>query len=176
MSKLLADQIANYDDNGPIEIKEGLNIASGKPLQVAGSAGSSGNVLVSSGTTVSWSNALDNSGNWDDAHGWGNHAAAGYLTSVPALSLDGLSNVDATTGLQNGSILKYNGASWEVAPDLNDNDNTTYVQSSVADGGNVKLRLTGSDATNDDILVTAGTNVTFSSVTSAGFTIVVIFF
>ena len=31
MSKLLADQIANYDDNGPIEIKEGLNIASGKP-------------------------------------------------------------------------------------------------------------------------------------------------
>ena len=171
MSKLLADQIANYDDNGPIEIKEGLNIASGKPLQVAGSAGSSGNVLVSSGTTVSWSNALDNSGNWDDAHGWGNHAAAGYLTSVPALSLDGLSNVDATTGLQNGSILKYNGASWEVAPDLNDNDNTTYVQSSVADGGNVKLRLTGSDATNDDILVTAGTNVTFSSVTVNGFTI-----
>ena len=171
MSKLLADQIANYDDNGPIEIKEGLNIASGKPLQVAGSAGSSGNVLVSSGTTVSWSNALDNSGNWDDAHGWGNHALAGYLTSVPALALDGLSNVDATTGLQNGSILKYNGASWEVAPDLNDNDNTTYVQSSVADGGNVKLRLTGSDATNDDILVTAGTNVTFSSVTVNGFTI-----
>ena len=171
MSKLLADQIANYDDNGPIEIKEGLNIASGKPLQVAGSAGSSGNVLVSSGTTVSWSNALDNSGNWDDAHGWGNHALAGYLTSVPALSLDGLSNVDATTGLQNGSILKYNGASWEVAPDLNDNDNTTYVQSAQASGGNVNLRLTGSDATNDDILVTAGTNVTFSSVTVNGFTI-----
>ena len=87
MSKILADQIANYDDNGPIEIKEGLNIASGKPIQIAGSAGSNGNVLVSNGTTVSWSNALDNSGNWDDAHGWGNHAAAGYLTSVPALSL-----------------------------------------------------------------------------------------
>ena len=157
MSKLLADQIANYDDNGPIEIKEGLNIASGKPLQVAGSAGSNGNVLVSSGTTVSWSNALDNSGNWDDAHGWGNH--------------DGLSNVDATTGLQNGSILKYNGASWEAAPDLNDNDNTTYVQSAQASGSNVNLRLTGSDATNDDILVSAGTNVTFSSVSVNGFTI-----
>tara|TARA_E500000331_G_C17248513_1_gene710101 strand:- start:164 stop:1333 length:1170 start_codon:yes stop_codon:yes gene_type:complete len=171
MSKLLADQIANYDDNGPIEIKEGLNIASGKPLQVAGSAGSNGNVLVSSGTTVSWSNALDNSGNWDDAHGWGNHAAAGYLTSVPAMALDGLSNVDATTGLQNGSILKYNGASWEAAPDLNDNDNTTYVQSAQASGSNVNLRLTGSDATNDDILVSAGTNVTFSSVSVNGFTI-----
>jgi hypothetical protein len=171
MSKLLADQIANYDDNGPIEIKEGLNIASGKPLQVAGSAGSNGNVLVSSGTTVSWSNALDNSSNWDDAHGWGNHASAGYLTSVPALSLDGLSNVDATTGVANGSILKYNGSSWEAATDLNDNDNTTYVQSSQASGSNVNLRLTGSDATNDDILLTAGTNVTFSSVSVNGFTI-----
>jgi len=276
MSKILADQIANYDDNGPIEIKEGLNIASGKPIQIAGSAGSNGNVLVSNGTTVSWSNALDNSSNWDTAfgwgnhasagylvssgsnltlgdleltgggseslirdtrttsvlkigadklwlqnkdgnepyleatdngsvklyhnffpklettatgitvtgeiitdggnstdwntaHGWGNHASAGYLTSVPALALDGLSNVDATTGVANGSIIKYNGASWEVAPDLN--DNTTYVQSAQASGGNVNLRLTGSDATNDDILITAGTNVTFSSVTVNGFTI-----
>ena len=134
MSKLLADQIANYDDNGPIEIKEGLNIASGKPIQIAGSAGSNGNVLVSNGTTVSWSNALDNSGNWDTAFGWGNHAVAGYSTT---------------------------------------DTNTTYAQSSVADGSNVNLRLTagGSGSGNDDILVTAGTNVTFSSVTSAGFTI-----
>ena len=173
MSKILADQIANYDDNGPIEIKEGLNIASGKPIQIAGSAGSNGNVLVSNGTTVSWSNALDNSGNWDTAFGWGNHASEGYLTSVPALALDGLSNVDATTGLQNGSILKYNGASWEVAPDLNDNDDTTYAQSAVASGSNVNLRLTagGSGSGNDDILVSAGSNISFSSVTSAGFTI-----
>tara|TARA_B100001113_G_scaffold186980_1_gene153143 strand:- start:44 stop:1210 length:1167 start_codon:yes stop_codon:yes gene_type:complete len=173
MSKVLADQIANYNDNGPIEIKEGLNIASGKPLQIAGSAGSNGNVLVSSGTTVSWSNALDNSSNWDTAHGWGNHASAGYLTSVPAMALDGLSNVDATTGVQNGYIIKYNGASWEVAPDLNDNDNTTYAQSSVASGSNVNLRLTagGSGSGNDDILLTAGTNVSFSSVTAGGFTI-----
>ena len=50
MSKILADQIANYDDNGPIEIKEGLNIASGKPIQIAGSAGSNGNVLAVSYT------------------------------------------------------------------------------------------------------------------------------
>ena len=134
MSKLLADQIANYDDNGPIEIKEGLNIASGKPIQIAGSAGSNGNVLVSNGTTVSWSNALDNSSNWDTAFGWGNHAVAGYSTT---------------------------------------DTNTTYAQSSVADGSNVNLRLTagGSGSGNDDILVTAGSNVSFSSVTSAGFTI-----
>jgi hypothetical protein len=49
--------------------------------------------------------------------------------------------------------------------------NTTYSQSSVSDSGNVNLRLTGSDLTNDDILLTAGSNVTFSDITADGFTI-----
>jgi len=48
---------------------------------------------------------------------------------------------------------------------------TTYSQSSVASGANVNLRLTGSDATTDDILITAGTNISFSAVTANGFTI-----
>ena len=49
--------------------------------------------------------------------------------------------------------------------------NTTYTQSSVADGSNVKLRLTDSQTVNDDILITAGNNITISSVTAGGFTI-----
>jgi len=49
--------------------------------------------------------------------------------------------------------------------------NTTYTQAAVADGSNVNLRLTGSDSTTDDILLTAGTNITFSSVTAGGLTI-----
>ena len=164
MSKLLADQIANYDDNGPIEIKEGLNIASGKPLQVAGSAGSNGNVLVSSGTTVSWSNALDNSSNWDTAFGWGNHASGGYLTSLgdaAGVTTAKITNWDEAHGWGDHSVAGY----------ITSDNNTTYVQSAQASGSNVNLRLTGSDATNDDILVTAGTNITFSSVTVNGFTI-----
>ena len=32
MSKLLANQIANYGDDAPIEIKEGLNIPAGKTI------------------------------------------------------------------------------------------------------------------------------------------------
>ena len=50
MSKLLANQIANYGDDAPIEIKEGLNIPAGKPIQAAGSAGSAGQVLSTTGT------------------------------------------------------------------------------------------------------------------------------
>ena len=164
MSKILADQIANYDDNGPIEIKEGLNISSGKPIQIAGSAGSNGNVLVSDGTTVSWSNALDNSGNWDTAFGWGNHASGGYLTSLgdaAGVTTAKINNWDEAHGWGDHSAAGY----------ITSDNNTTYVQSAVADGSNVDLRLTGSDGTNDDILLTAGTNVTFSSVTANGFTI-----
>jgi len=53
MSKILANEIANYGDNAPIDLKEGLNIPAGKPLQAAGSAGSSGQVLSSTGTSIS---------------------------------------------------------------------------------------------------------------------------
>ena len=54
MSKLLTNQIANYDDNGPVEAKEGMNFPTGKPLQVAGSPGASGAYLKSDGTGLVW--------------------------------------------------------------------------------------------------------------------------
>ena len=54
MSKLLANQIANYNDNGPVEVKDGVNIPTGKPLQVAGGTGTSGDYLKSTGSSVAW--------------------------------------------------------------------------------------------------------------------------
>ena len=63
MSKILANEIANYGDNAPIDLKEGLNIPAGKPLQAAGSAGSSGQVLSSTGTSISWITPFDGSYN-----------------------------------------------------------------------------------------------------------------
>jgi hypothetical protein len=56
MSKLLTNQIANYNDNGPVEAKEGLNFPTGKPLQVAGSPGAAGEFLKSTGTGLVWDN------------------------------------------------------------------------------------------------------------------------
>ena len=61
MSKILANQIANYGDNSPIEVKEGVNIPAGKPLQVAGSAGTSGQVLSTTGTQLQWVTPFDGS-------------------------------------------------------------------------------------------------------------------
>ena len=56
MSKLLTNQIANYNDNGPVEAKEGVNFPTGKPLQVSGSPGASGEFLKSTGTGLVWDN------------------------------------------------------------------------------------------------------------------------
>ena len=55
MSKLLANQISNYNDNGPVEVKDGVNIPTGKPLQVAGANGTSGQYLTSTGSSIAWS-------------------------------------------------------------------------------------------------------------------------
>ena len=54
MSKLLANQIANYNDNGPVEVKEGLNLPTGKPLQLNGIVGTSGQYLTTDGTSLQW--------------------------------------------------------------------------------------------------------------------------
>ena len=54
MSKLLTNQISNYTDDGPVEVKDGLNVATGKPFQVAGSAGTSGQYLKSTGSSIVW--------------------------------------------------------------------------------------------------------------------------
>ena len=59
MSKILANEIANYGDDAPIDLKEGLNIPAGKPIQAAGIAGTSGQVLSSTGTSINWITPFD---------------------------------------------------------------------------------------------------------------------
>jgi len=63
MSKILANQIANYGDNSPDEVKEGVNIPAGKPIQASGAAGSSGQLLSSTGSSIAWIDAFDRSYN-----------------------------------------------------------------------------------------------------------------
>ena len=88
MSKILANQIANYLDNAPIEIKEGLNIPSGKPLQVDGTPGTSGQVLTSNGTGLDWVTPPYFSGAYADLTG---------LPTIPAAQIN--SDWNSTTGV-----------------------------------------------------------------------------
>ena len=176
MSKLLANEIANYGDNAPIDLKEGLNIPAGKPIQAAGVSGSSGMVLSSTGSSIAWTlpfdgnyNTLTNrptipaaqinadwnasSGlsvilnkptvppltsltvnsvgtanlsfnaangeftytppdlsNYDTAYGWGNHASAGYLTSLgdaAGVTTSKITNWDTSYGWGNHASAGY---------------------------------------------------------------------
>ena len=65
----------------------------------------------------------DNSTEWDLAYGWGDHAAAGYLTTV---ALNDISDVN-TTGVADGKIIKYDIATskWIIADD--EDTGTTYT-------------------------------------------------
>ena len=87
MSKILANQIANYLDNAPIEIKEGLNIPAGKPLQVNGGSGTPGQVLASNGTGLVWSTPTYFSGAYADLTG---------LPTIPPAQVN--SDWNASTG------------------------------------------------------------------------------
>ena len=176
MSKLLANEIANYGDDAPIDLKEGLNIPAGKPIQAAGVSGSSGMVLSSTGSSIAWTvpfdgdyNTLTNrptipsaqvnsdwnatSGiavilnkptvppltsltvnpagtaalsfnaangeftytppdlsNYDTAYGWGDHAQAGYLTSLgdaAGVTTQKITNWDASYGWGNHAAVGY---------------------------------------------------------------------
>ena len=315
MSKLLTNQISNYADNGPVEAKEGLNFATGKPLQIAGASGTSGQYLKSTGSSIEWTTfptipsaqvntdwnatsgvaqilnkptlatvattgsytdllnqptipAAQLQSDWNQSNSAsldfiknkptifsGNYADLSGRPSIPATITD-LSDVNLSnpvpdgsgikwdsstnrwvsgtfagssytnsdvdnhlniTGVSAGKILSWNGSDYAWVDDqtgggggggsttftgltdtpanftsqagkylrvnaganaleyvtlpVDPDTNTTYSQSSVADGSNVKLRLTDSGSTNDDILLTAGTNISFSSVTANGFTI-----
>jgi hypothetical protein len=53
------------------------------------------------------------SANWNTAYGWGDHSSAGYLTSISALSINALTDVN-TTGIAIGKILEYDGSNWVI--------------------------------------------------------------
>ena len=286
MSKLLANQISNYNDNGPVEVKDGVNIPTGKPLQVAGGAGTSGQFLKSTGSSVDWEDfpsipsaqvnvdwnstsgvtqiinkpnlaAVATSGSYNDLinqptipaaqvqSDW-NENQSGSLRfiknkptifsgaysdltgrpTVPAVLNDladvsivspndgeyvqwnasqtrwvtgtgsaGIQNVVEDTTPQLGGDLDATGFSIDMgANNINDTKvgewnnaygwgnhaaqgyltsytDTTYSQACIGDAVGVKLRLSASSGVTDDVLITAGTGITISAIGTEGFTI-----
>ena len=72
----------------------------------------------SDSATVTASNYNHN--NWDTAFAWGNHASAGYITSVGAIALNDITDVNVTGVVTDGHVLKWDGGTsrWIAAPDL----------------------------------------------------------
>ena len=75
--------------------------------------------------------------------------------------------VPASTAGETDKYLKSNGL-WEIPA----NDNTTYqLDSSNENVDDVKLTLVGSNSSTDSVVITKGSGITFTNVTTSGFTI-----
>lgn len=113
---------------------------------------------ISEDTTPQLGGNLDVNGNAIVSASNGNIAITPNGTG--SIVLDGVNwpQADGTTG----QYLKTDGAgnlSWD---DPDTDTNTTYTVSAVDSGSNAIIRLTGSDASTDDVVLVAGTNITIT--------------
>ena len=94
------------------------------------------------------------------------------LEFVNAPALNSLTDVTISGSPADDSILQYDttDSKWKPAS-LPTSGNTTYSFSSVEGGTGVQIRLTGSDSTEDNVLLTPGTGLELDSITADGFTI-----
>ena len=85
-----------------------------------------------------------NINNWNTAYGWGDHASAGYLTSIGSIG----SHSDVTIGtLQDGQLLKYSVANsrWE---NWNPNYLTSYTETDPVFAASAAGGITGTNIAN----------------------------
>ena len=136
MSKILANEIANYGDDSPIDLKEGLNVPAGKPIQAAGSSGTSGQVLSTTGTTIQWVTPF--TGSYTDLTNkptipaaqvnsdWNASSGLGVILNKPVVP----AQPSVTTAAAGSAALAYNTANGEFTftpPDLSSFATETYV-------------------------------------------------
>lgn len=147
MSRILADKVTNYNNDGPFEAEKGINIPLNRPLQIGGLLGTSGQYLISTGAGVSWEDFPQIfSGNYND------------LTNKPLLfsgNYNDLTNkpdiLDISISVpQEGDVLLYQGGQWinTVFPTiytytLNETpgDNSDYVNLRITDNLNSSSRV-----------------------------------
>src|SRR6056300_1652722 len=164
---------ADYADNAGIATNLKGGIASQIPYQTAANTtdfipnGTSGQLLQSNGTSApSWISVGDISAGTAQT---ANNLSGGAAGSIPYQDAPG-STVFLTEPNANGYILTYNNSSnapqWQQLSSIY----RTYTLDAVDSGDNVILRLSDG-STNDDVTITAGSNITIDSVASSGFTI-----
>ena len=167
MSKILANEIANYGDDSPIDLKEGLNIPAGKPVQAAGSSGTTGQVLSTTGTTVQWVTPF--SGSYTDLSNrptipaaqvnsdWNASSGAAVILNKPVVP----PQPSVTTASAGTAALTYNSGNGQFTftpPDLSSYATETYVTS--------RGYLTSYTETDPIFSASAASNITTSKISN----------
>ena len=167
MSKILANEIANYGDDSPIDLKEGLNIPAGKPVQAAGSSGTTGQVLSTTGSTVQWVTPF--SGNYNDLSNrptipaaqvnsdWNASSGAAVILNKPIVP----AQPSVTTASAGTAALTYNSGNGEFTftpPDLSTYATQTYVTT--------RGYLTSYTETDPVFSASAASNITSTKITN----------
>lgn len=112
MSRIFANKITNYNNDGPVEAEKGINIPDNRPLEIGGLTGSPGQYLSSTGQGLEWKTFPNIfSGSWSDLTdkpSWLNTFAGSYtqLTNRPTIPSFSLTNPVA------GQIFYYDGLNW----------------------------------------------------------------
>jgi len=107
--------------------------------------------------------------NWNTAYGWGDHSSVGYLTSETNDYLDSATFSGGTLTLGRTGSLSDVTVSLDGRYSQTDT-NTTYSVSAADVASGKAIRLTGSDAVTDDVILAGGNNV---SLTRSGDTITI---
>ena len=100
---------------------------------------------------------LANDGTGDTLRDGGTKVKSNFDELYTALGGNTVQIAIPGSGVTNGQVLKYNSSNSAFEPDADTNVNTTYSVSAEVSGTDASIRLTGSDASTDNINLVSGT-------------------
>ena len=102
---------------------------------------------------------LANDGTGDTLRDGGTKVKANFDELYTALGGNTVQIAIPGSGVTNGQVLKYNSSNSAFEPDADTNVNTTYTVSAEVSGTDASIRLTGSDASTDNVNLVSGTGI-----------------
>ncbi len=167
--------VARFTDDG-VAVTGNLNVAGvatiTQDVNVGGALTVTGNTIISGNLTVNGTTTQINTTNLQIEDSTiqvrtGANVAPGTGGLSVIQSTDGSSNVTSSRDIRYNSTT----SKWQYSNDGTSYNNINqYTHEAVDDGNNVKLRLSDG-STNDDITITAGTDVTIDQVSASAFRI-----
>ncbi len=102
---------------------------------------------------------LANDGTGDTLRDGGTKVKANFDELYTALGGNTVQIAIPASGITNGDVLKYNSGNSAFEPGSDTNVNTTYTVSAETSGSDASIRLTGSDASTDNVNLISGTGI-----------------